>query len=118
MAASSLDFDLAAELASLKQESSWLRGDRNGRTLVEEPGLRMTLTALKPGTRIHEHRADGWVSIHAIAGHVRIGLAERTVDLGAGQVLVLERGVPHDVAALEQETAFLLTIATPLPAPA
>ena len=54
LAAASLDFDLEAELASLKQEASWQRGDRNARTLVEEPGFRVTPTALKAGTRIRE----------------------------------------------------------------
>ena len=37
LAAASLDFDLQTELTSLKQEASWERGDRNARTLVEEP---------------------------------------------------------------------------------
>jgi hypothetical protein len=43
--ASALDFDLDTELASLRQEASYQRGDRNGRTLVEETGFRVTLTA-------------------------------------------------------------------------
>jgi quercetin dioxygenase-like cupin family protein len=113
LAASSLDFDMDTELGSLKQESSWQRGDRNARTLVEEPGLRVTLTALKAGTLVREHRADGWVSIQTTHGHLRVHLPQREVDLPAGHLLVLDRGVRHDVEALDQESAFLLTVATP-----
>jgi hypothetical protein len=44
--ATSLDFDLETEVRSLKQEPSWMRGDRNARTLVEEhPGAPYRLTS-------------------------------------------------------------------------
>jgi quercetin dioxygenase-like cupin family protein len=105
-----MDFDLAAELATLKQEASWQRGDRNARTLVERGGIRLVLTALKTGARLREHQTPGWVSIHAIAGHLRIAAAGREVDLPAGHVLVLARDEPHDVEAVE-DSAFLLTVA-------
>jgi hypothetical protein len=36
----------------------------------------------------------------------------RTFDLPAGSLLALDRGLPHDVEALE-DSAFLLTIAWP-----
>jgi quercetin dioxygenase-like cupin family protein len=97
----------------LKQEPSWQRGDRNGRTLVEESGLRVTLIAMKAGTKIKEHRTDGRVSIHTIAGQLRIQVADETVDLASGHVLILDRAVPHDVEAVGQESAFLLTVAMP-----
>ncbi len=112
LVATELDFDLETELASLKQEASWLRGDRNARTLVEEPAFRLTLTALKAGTRVREHRTGGWVSIQTTRGHVRVHLPKREVDLPAGHVVVLEPNVPHDVEAVDVESAFLLTVAT------
>src|SRR4051812_27039083 len=49
-------FDLAQELAVLQQEPSWQHGDRNARTLVEAPGLRVVLTVLKVGAHIREPR--------------------------------------------------------------
>ncbi len=112
LVATSLDFDLETELSSLTQEASWQRGDRNARTLVEEAGFRVTLTALKPGSRVREHRTDGWLSIQTTRGHIRVHLPGRDVDLASGRVLVLEPNVPHDVEALNVESAFLLTVAT------
>src|SRR4051794_32889278 len=58
-------FDIAAELATLKEEPSWQRGDRNARTLVDAGGFRLVLTALKMGARLRERHTPGWVSIYA-----------------------------------------------------
>ncbi len=110
VAAPLLTFDLAQELASLKQETSWHRGDRNARTLVQESGFRVVLTALKAATQLQQHQAAGWSSVHCLEGHVRLESGEDSVDLPAGRLLVLEPGVAHNVEAVE-ESAFLLSIA-------
>ena len=104
-----LSFDLAQELAVLQQEVSWQRGDRNARTLVEEPGLRIVLTVLKAGARIREHRTDRPVVIQALKGYVRVEAPDETIDLLAGRLMTLQPGVPHDLEALEL-SAFLLTV--------
>ena len=107
----SLHFDLGRELASLKAEPSWQQGDRNARTLVEGGDYRLVLTALKKGTLVREHGAPGWVSVQTIEGHVRLRLDNNEVyDVPAGQVLVLQPKVRHDVEAVE-ESVFLLSVA-------
>ncbi|MCC7105978.1 MAG: cupin domain-containing protein [Chloroflexi bacterium] len=93
----------------MRTEASWQRGDRDARTLVEEPGLRIVLTALKAGARIREHRAKGWVSIQTLEGYIRVESPDETIDVVAGRLLALEPGVPHDVEGVEQ-SVFLLTI--------
>jgi quercetin dioxygenase-like cupin family protein len=105
-----MEFDLDHELATLKQELSWQRGDRNGRTLVESGGFRLVLTALKPGAQLREHHTPGWVSIHTTSGRLRVRAPGRVVELPVNHVLVLARDEPHDVEALE-ESSFLLTVA-------
>jgi quercetin dioxygenase-like cupin family protein len=104
-------FDLSAEVNSLHHEAAWQRGARNARTLVEEPGFRLVLTAAKAGTRIREHRTPARVGIETITGHLRIHLSLQVVELPKGHILVLDREVPHEVEALE-ESAFLLTLAS------
>jgi quercetin dioxygenase-like cupin family protein len=47
-----------------------------------------------------------------VVGRIQVRARGRTFDLGAGSLLALDRGIPHDVEALE-ESAFLLTIAWP-----
>ena len=109
LAASVLAFDLGAELRRLRGEDSYRRGERNARTLVHEPDLRVVLIALKVGGKLEEHRAPARISIHSLAGRLRVRLPEETAELAAGQLLALEADVPHEVEALE-EGAFLLTI--------
>jgi quercetin dioxygenase-like cupin family protein len=105
-----LSFDLAHEIAVLQQEASWQRGDRNARTLVQEPGLRIVLTVLKAGARIHEHKTDRPVMIQTLQGYVRVASRGETIDLLAGRLMTLQPDVPHDLEAIEL-SAFLLTIA-------
>jgi quercetin dioxygenase-like cupin family protein len=106
-----LSFDLNAEIARLRSENAW-QGGRNSKTLVKHPDFRVVLTVLKSNARLHEHKAAGRISVQAIAGHIRMHVQEKAIDLPAGHMLALERGLPHDVEALE-DSAFLLTIAWP-----
>ncbi|MFZ0737948.1 MAG: hypothetical protein WBL70_03980 [Candidatus Acidiferrales bacterium] len=106
-----LSFDLNAEIAHLREENAW-QGGRNSKTLVKHPDFRVVLTVLKSNARLHEHRAAGRISVQAIAGHIRMHVQEKTIDMPAGHMLALERALPHDVEALE-DSAFLLTIAWP-----
>jgi len=106
-----LSFDLNAEIARLRNENAW-QGGRNSKTLVKHPDFRVVLTGLKSNARIHEHKAAGRISVQAIAGHIRMQVQEKAIDLPAGNMLALERALPHDVEPLE-DSAFLLNIAWP-----
>ncbi len=107
-----LVFDLAVEAAQVRTELSYQEGDRNADTLVKAPDFRIVLTALRPGTRVHEHQAGGRISIQTLSGRVRLHLPDQTVDLPAGHLLVLGPRIPHDVEALEA-SVFLLTLSGP-----
>lgn len=108
-----LQFDLAAEIEQLRNAESWQRGTgRSSKTLAKHPDFRIVLVAMKSNTEMKEHRAEGRISIQTIVGHVRLKLPERTVDVPAGHLLALDRGVTHDVEAVE-ESVFLLTICWP-----
>jgi len=107
-----LQIDVEQELQRLRQEESWHRETgRSSKTLAKYPGFRIVLILMKAGTRMRQHRAEGRVSIQQLKGRVRIHLeAHRRVEVSAGQLLVLDCGVLHDVEALE-ESSLLLTIA-------
>jgi quercetin dioxygenase-like cupin family protein len=111
MAGTFLEFDLTRELEQLAAEPEWKNG-QNARTLVKYDDLRVVLTALKAQARLPEHRTEGRISIHVVSGHVHVRADGRTFDLRVGGLVALDRGVPHDVMALE-DSAFLLTIAWP-----
>lgn len=107
-----MDFNLSKEIEQLHQEESWLRTGRNSKTLVKQPDFRIVLVALKTGKKLEEHEADARISVQTLSGHVTLQLTDQAVDLPAGQLLALDRGLRHDVVALK-ESAFLLTISWP-----
>jgi len=106
-----LEFDLAAEVRQLRDESTWKAG-RNARTLMKYDDFRVVLTILEGGMRISEHKTDGRISVHMLSGHARLNASGRTFDLRSGSLVALDQGIAHDIEALE-ESALLLTIAWP-----
>jgi quercetin dioxygenase-like cupin family protein len=106
-----MEFNLPAEIHRLHTETTWSAG-QNARTLFKYDDLRVVLIALAADTRMREHKAEGRISIQVLSGHLELRATGRTFSLRAGGVLALDRGVSHDVHALE-ESALLLTIAWP-----
>lgn len=111
MAAPYLEFDLASELQQLRNEPEWQTG-QNAKTLVKYDNLRVVLIALKARARVPGHQTEGRISIQTIEGQIHVRAEGRTFYLPAGNLLALDRGLPHDVEAV-QDSAFLLTIAWP-----
>lgn len=107
----SFEFDLHAQIEQLKSERAWQTG-RNARTIVKYPDFRVVLMLVKAKMRIEEHQADGRISVQTLAGHIRMRVTGKDIDLPVGHLLALDHGVRHDVEALE-DSAFLLTIARP-----
>jgi quercetin dioxygenase-like cupin family protein len=106
-----MEFDLTAEVHRLQAETTWSTG-QNARTLVKYDDLRIVLTALKAKERMPAHRTEGRISIHVLSGHVHVKASGRRFSLRGGGLLALDRGIRHDVEALE-DSAFVITIAWP-----
>lgn len=102
--------NLLAEIENLRLAESWQRKTgRSSRTLLNSPACGILLIAMKQGTETKEHRVDGKVTIQTLVGHLRVRLSDKTVELPVGHLLMLDRGMLHDVLALE-ESVFLLTM--------
>jgi quercetin dioxygenase-like cupin family protein len=109
LAAPLLTLDLNREIEQLRSEGRWQSG-HTARTLAKYPDLRVVLIVINAGGRLEKHRAGGRISVHTLHGRIRFNTAEQSVELAAGQMLTLERGIPHDVEGVV-DSAFLLTIA-------
>ncbi|HEV7219297.1 MAG: hypothetical protein ACHP8A_15060 [Terriglobales bacterium] len=113
LAGALLRFNLLDELRQLRQEDSWHRETgRSSKTLAKYPDFRIVLVLMKANTQMKEHHADGRISIHALHGKLRLHLPEQKIELSAGELMVLDHGIRHDLEALE-ESAFLITISWP-----
>jgi quercetin dioxygenase-like cupin family protein len=102
-------FAVAAVEADMRQEDAYRRDGHTARTVVREEDLRVVLIVMKAGARLAEHQASDTAVIHALSGHVRLRLTGTITDLPSGRLLVLERGLRHDVEAMV-DSAFLLTL--------
>jgi len=102
--------DLTAEIENLHKEDAWLHGTGpSSKTLVKHADLRIVLLAMRKKQTMHEHSTAARLSVQTIAGRIRLKLPDRMVELPAGQLLVLDQCVPHDVEA-DEDSAFLLTL--------
>ena len=105
----SLSFDLAAETQALLNSPLWQLGGHTARTLVKHQDFRLVLIVLKGGRRLRRHQTDQRISVQTLSGRVQMNLPDQIADLPAGRVLVLDKGIAHDVVALE-DSAFLLSL--------
>lgn len=115
LAAASLKFNLEEEIRQLQTEPRWQAG-HTAKTIAKYADFRVVLVVMKAGAQLVRHRTAGRISIHACRGSIRVlfsgAFQSERVDMTAGDLLMLDREVPHDVEALT-DSAFLLTIAWP-----
>jgi quercetin dioxygenase-like cupin family protein len=104
-------FDLNAEAASLgtQEDCSSENELRKTSMLVKYPELRIALVTMRAGATWDDHKTDARISVQPLRGQIKFKTSGSTVDLRAGQLLVLDPGMSHSVEAIE-ESAFLLTI--------
>jgi len=101
--------DLGAIERELRQGDAYRREGHTARTLVHASDMRVVLVAIMAGNRIAEHHANESAALHAISGCLRVHVEGRVVNVPAGQLLTLERGLKHDVEA-DVDSAFVLTL--------
>jgi quercetin dioxygenase-like cupin family protein len=102
-------FDLGAALAALRAEAHESQDGHRQITLFHRPPVAHVLFAFDPGGALKEHAANGLVAIHVLEGRMKVRADGMEHDLPAGQVLILNPGVLHDVRAAEGG-AMLLTV--------
>lgn len=106
-----LQINLAREVEALQASES--ATGRNAKVLVKYDDLRVVLTTLKAGARMAEHKTEGRISIQGITGRLRLRVGGQTFEVTPGTLLALDKDIPHDVEAVGEDSAFLLTIAWP-----
>lgn len=104
-----LSFHLDEQIAELRQDRSYVRSGRIGRTLVKAGPLRLTLTLIAAGVEVGTHQAASPMTIQVVQGRLRYRVDDEEFELGQGEVLFFGPGHAQDIRALE-DTALLLTI--------
>lgn len=109
LAAPMMIFDLESRLRELREDESYRRSGRLGRTLAKAGRFRLTLVALNAGVEVGTHHAASPMTIQLLDGALTFRVGGRDHELTAGQVLFFGPGDAHDIRAAE-ESALLLTL--------
>jgi quercetin dioxygenase-like cupin family protein len=104
-------FDLVEEIQHLQARKPWPKKVTSN-LLLKSEDLRILLIGMEAGARLEEHHNDGRISIHVLEGAVKMRVHEQSHQFSAGQILALDRSIPHDVEAIE-DSVLLVTIAWP-----
>jgi quercetin dioxygenase-like cupin family protein len=104
-----IEVDLAAELTALRASDSYQAADHAAKMIAKHSTIRVLLMALKPGGKVHEHHADGAITVQGVDGRVEFRVGESVVALTRGHLLTVAAGVPHSVIGID-ESALLLTM--------
>jgi quercetin dioxygenase-like cupin family protein len=109
VAGPAITFSIHDEVTRLKQEPEWISSSRNSVTLVNTANLSIVLTALRKNATLCGHEVDGPITLQVLSGAIHFGVSGQPGTLKPGQVIALDKGIPHDIQALE-DSEFLLTI--------
>jgi len=105
-------FDLASAEKELRGEAALATEGQSAVTLVKYPDLRVVLISLRAGARLGETQAEARLSVQTLHGRAVLHLPEGPIDMPAGHLATLERGMMHDVEARE-DCSLLLTLVWP-----
>lgn len=107
-----MTFNIPGEIGKLKQGEQWKTTHRGAVTLAKNPHVRIVLVVLSKGVRIHEHHAEGPITVSVVEGSILFCATEEEHRLSSGGLLTLAGGIPHEVEAVE-ESAFVITVIQP-----
>jgi quercetin dioxygenase-like cupin family protein len=101
-----LAYPLANEVAKLRARLAGQGRAHAALTLVKEPDVRIVLVVMRAGASVHTHIPHESVTIHVLDGSLNVRHSGSAAPAPAGTLLILGRGLPHDVEALS-DSAFL-----------
>ncbi|PQV63368.1 Cupin domain-containing protein [Abditibacterium utsteinense] len=102
-------FNLNEALQKLRAETHAARDGHRQMTLFHRAPVTKVLFAFDAGGTLAKHSAHGLVTIHVLEGQLQVQVDGQDHELNAGQILILNPDVPHDVRA-SQNSAMLLTV--------
>ncbi len=112
LSGTALQFHLRTEIERVKDPAAATGHERHSRTLVKEGALRVTLISLRAGGHVAPHHADGPITVQVLEGDIELGVAGSDHRLLPGDLLVVDKGIEHEVRSQDGGT-FLLTVVQP-----
>jgi quercetin dioxygenase-like cupin family protein len=102
-------FNLFHEIDELCGSAQYTTGGHAARTLVRLPTFRVVLFVLRRHTEFKQHHTAQPIMLQMLTGRIRITLPARWIEQAAGEMLVMQPGLTHDITAMF-DSAFLLSM--------
>jgi len=102
-------FNLDTVLKELRAEAYPARNGHRQKTIFHRVPVTKVLFAFDVGGELANHSAHGLVTIHVLEGLLVVQANEQDHELRAGEILILNPDIPHNVRA-SQASAILLTV--------
>jgi quercetin dioxygenase-like cupin family protein len=99
--------DLSDTARRLRGEREYRASGRTGVTLVKSEALRVVLEVLAAGRGLAEHVIRGPATVHVLQGTLDFASARERFTAGAGSLVVVPAGEPHEVDAREDATLLI-----------
>ena len=107
-----MGFELAREVALLREEPGYQQFGRTSKTLGKSPHFRLVAMAARAGTAIGNEEADDAMAIHVLEGSVTVDRAGAGMAFGAGTAIWFAEGRDWSVR-VDRDAALLLSIGWP-----
>jgi quercetin dioxygenase-like cupin family protein len=108
-----LHIRLADEIAAVEDGKLLDTNGRNARTILKQGAFRMTLIAIAKHGNIPPHNTDATVAVHVLRGSARLHVDGQEYNVGTGELLVIARGVEHDVSSSDGALLLLTVVEDP-----
>lgn len=107
-----MGFELAREVALLREEPGYGQFGRSSKTLGKSPHFRLVVTAARAGAAIGNEEADDAMAIQVLDGSVTVDRAGAGMAFGPGTAIWFAEGEDWSVR-VERDAALLLSIGWP-----
>ena len=107
-----MGFELAREVALLREEPGYEQFGRTSKTLGKSPHFRLVAMAARAGTAIGNEEADDAMAIHVLEGSVTVDRAGAGMAFGPGTAIWFAEGRDWSVR-VDRDAALLLSIGWP-----
>ncbi|MFW6324698.1 MAG: cupin domain-containing protein [Desulfovibrionales bacterium] len=102
-----IEFSKPLQLAGLVD---YEEGRVVSRTLSQNPTLSLTVFAFPRGEEIGTHSAPGDAMVHVLDGEADVTIGGETIQVGAGEVVVMPKNIPHSLFARERFKMMLILV--------
>jgi len=109
LAGEQLLFDFSTLIPELREDHSYPRSGRAGRTLVKSGALRLTLTVMADDVEVGTHHAETPMTLQVLEGGLSYRVGTEVHKLTEGELLFFGPGHAQDIRSVG-DTALLLTI--------